>query len=90
MADAAGYSVIIRDPFRAYTISGERPDAIGWRDGISILIECKASHADFLADRKKPFRAETDNQQGMGDWRFYLCPPEIIKPEELPEGWGLL
>jgi hypothetical protein len=26
----------------------------------------------------------------MGEMRYYLCPPEIIKPEDLPNGWGLL
>ena len=80
--------VVIRDPFTAYTENGEQPDAIGWRDGLSFLIECKVSRADFLADKKKSFRA--DPAKGMGDWRFYMCPPDIIQPEDLPEGWGLL
>lgn len=83
-----GCGVAIRDPLRSATSWGEMPDAIGWRDGISILIECKASRADFMADKNKPFRA--DPAKGMGDWRFYLCPPEIIKVEDLPDGWGLL
>jgi hypothetical protein len=26
----------------------------------------------------------------MGDWRFYLCPAQIIQPGDLPAGWGLL
>ena len=26
----------------------------------------------------------------MGAWRFYLCPPGVIQPDDLPEGWGLL
>lgn len=66
----------------------EKPDAIGWRDGLSLLVECKVSRSDFFADRSKPFRA--DPTQGMGDWRFYLSPPGIVKPEYLPQGWGLL
>ncbi len=78
--------VVIRDPFRSST--REQPDAIGWRDGVSILIECKASRADFLSDKNKPFRSDPD--LGMGDWRFYLCPKDVIKPEDLPTGWGLL
>ena len=80
--------VTIRDEFRAYTSNGELPDGIGWRDGLSILIECKSSRSDFLSDKRKPFRA--DPSKGMGDWRFYLCPPEVIKPNDLPDGWGLL
>ena len=78
--------VVIRDPFRCST--REQPDAIGWRDGVSILIECKASRADFLSDKNKPFRS--DPESGMGDWRFYLCPKDVIRPEDLPPGWGLL
>lgn len=78
--------VVIRDPFRSW--NREQPDAIGWRSEISILIEVKVSRADFLADAKKAFRA--DPEKGMGDWRFYLCPPGIIQPEDLPDGWGLL
>ena len=78
--------VVIRDPFRSY--NREQPDVLGWRDGVSLLIEVKVSRADFLADANKPFRI--DPSEGMGDWRFYLCPPGIIKPDDLPSGWGLL
>lgn len=80
--------VVIKDPFKAYTTNGEQPDAIGWRDGLSILIECKVSRADFLSDKKKKFRAEPE--KGMGDWRFYMCPEGVIRPDDLPNGWGLL
>lgn len=79
--------VILHDPFRAAYVQ-EQPDAIGWRDGLSILVEVKVSRADFLRDRHKPFRA--DPAKGMGDWRFYLAPAGLIRPEELPTGWGLL
>lgn len=80
--------VAFHDRFQAMTFSGEKPDAIGWRSDVSILIECKATRSDFLADKKKHFRMLP--HLGMGDWRFFLCPPGLIKPEELPEGWGLL
>lgn len=83
-----GCGVVFRDEFRPFTHSGEQPDAIGWRDGISIMIECKVSRSDFLKDKKKRFRKEP--ALGMGDWRFMMCPPGIIKVEDLPEGWGLL
>lgn len=83
-----GCGVVFRDEFKAATGNGELPDAIGWRDGLSILVECKASRADFLADKGKPFRQAPE--LGMGDWRFFLCPPEIITVSDLPEGWGLL
>ena len=78
--------VVIRDPFRCS--NNEQPDAIGWRSGVSILIEVKTSRSDFLADKNKKFRQNPD--EGMGDWRIYFCPPEIIQPSDLPGGWGLL
>ncbi|MCE8013906.1 hypothetical protein [Billgrantia desiderata] len=72
-------------------LTQEQPDAIGWRTGatrmVSILVEVKVSRSDFLADRKKPFR---QNDEGMGDWRFFMAPPGLIRPDELPEGWGLI
>jgi len=73
---------------RAFTGSGEIPDAIGWRAEYSILVECKTSRSDFFADRDKIFRIES--ALGVGDYRFYLCPPGVIEPSELPENWGLL
>ena len=82
------FKVVIRDQCQAYTNNGEQPDIIGWRDGLSVLIECKYSRADFLSDNKKVFRQAPE--QGMGDWRFYMCPPEVIKVKDLPAGWGLL
>jgi hypothetical protein len=70
-------------------VSGEMPDAIGWkRASHSVLVECKTTRADFLADRAKPFRLQPE--QGVGSERFYLTPPALVKVEELPAGWGLL
>jgi hypothetical protein len=69
--------------------SGEMPDAIGWkRASHSVLVECKVTRADFLADRAKPFRLKP--QQGVGCERFYLTPAAMLRREELPPGWGLL
>jgi len=69
--------------------SGETPDVIGWKGKCrSVLVECKVSRADFLADREKPFRR--DPSQGMGCERFYLAPAGLIQKSELPQGWGLL
>jgi len=70
-------------------VSGEMPDAIGWKQAChSVLVECKVTRADFLADRAKPFRQKPE--KGVGSERFYLTPPALIKPPELPPGWGLL
>ena len=69
--------------------SGETPDAIGWKRAChSVVVECKISRADFLADRDKPFRRQSE--LGMGCERYYLSPAGLINANELPEGWGLL
>jgi hypothetical protein len=70
-------------------ISGEMPDAIGWKRAChSVLVECKVTRSDFLADRGKPFRLKPE--QGVGSERFYLVPAGLVRVEELPPGWGLL
>jgi hypothetical protein len=69
--------------------SGEMPDAIGWKGNChSVVVECKVSRADFLADREKPFRLKPE--MGLGCERFYLVPRGLLQPEELSAGWGLL
>ncbi len=70
-------------------VSGEMPDAIGWKRAChSVLVECKITRADFLADHAKPFRQKPD--KGVGSERFYLTPPDLVQMTELPAGWGLL
>src|ERR1700685_4399648 len=70
-------------------VSGEMPDAIGWkRANHSVLVECKVTRADFLTDRAKPFRCKPE--RGVGCERFYLTSTNVLRPEELPTGWGLL
>lgn len=70
-------------------LSGEMPDAIGWkRVSHSVLIECKVSRTDFLADCCKPFRQKAEI--GLGCERFYLATSGLISAEEIPAGWGLL
>ncbi|MDA8485121.1 adenylosuccinate synthase [Pseudomonas resinovorans] len=71
--------------------TGEIPDAIGFRaagsdDDGSIVVECKTSRSDFLADKKKAHRAGG----GLGNFRYFMAPEGLISPSELPEGWGLL
>jgi hypothetical protein len=69
--------------------SGEMPDAIGWKKVChSVIVECKVSRADFLADRAKPWRQHPET--GVGAERYYLSPRGLIAAEELPAGWGLL
>jgi hypothetical protein len=72
-----------------YCATGEVPDAIGWKGQCrSVVVECKVSRADFLADARKHFRLHPD--LGLGSERFYMAPAGIIAPNELPPSWGLL
>lgn len=76
--------------FKEFVASGcrEIPDVIGFASfGYSVLVECKASRSDFLADRKKFARLYTE---GLGRYRFYCCPTGLIKVADLPERWGLI
>jgi hypothetical protein len=71
------------------TQNNETPDVLGfYGNGGSVLIECKVSRADFLADRAKSFRHYEET--GMGDLRMFAAPPGIITVADLPEGWGYL
>ncbi len=71
------------------TPADENPDVIGWIAGAgSVLIECKLSRADFLKDAAKPVRKNP--RAGMGQRRYYLCPPDVIQVKDLPPKWGLL
>jgi len=87
------------------TYSTELPDCFGWQNGqihwlndeyvakevgfiFTTLVEVKVSRSDFLADFKKPHRLV--QKDGMGNYRYYCCPDGMIKPDELPENWGLL
>jgi len=72
-----------------YCASGEVPDVIGWKGFCqSVLVECKVSRSDFLADANKPFRLRPE--EGLGSKRFYMAPSGVIARKELPKGWGLL
>ena len=82
---AKGYPLIITD---MVSCASETPDCIGWNSFRSVLIECKASRSDFLRDQHKSTRQH--ESLGMGNERLYLAPSGMIKPEELPQGWGLL
>ena len=77
--------VVLKEPHALIT-AFECPDDIGWVRGYSIIIECKASRQDFLADEKKLCR-QTGNF--LGHWRFYLTLPGIVRPGDIPFGWGL-
>lgn len=66
----------------------EQPDAIGWQDGLSTIIECKISTADFYADKRKVFRKHP--YLGMGNFRYFLTPRGLLDNCTIPHGWGIL
>ena len=70
------------------TATSETPDVMGLSSVNTTIIECKTSRSDFLRDKKKMSR--TLPQTGMGRFRLYMCPTDLIKVEELPDGWGLI
>ena len=68
--------------------TGEVPDVIAWKGRCrSVVVECKVTRADFLADLKKPWRSGAN---ALGCERFYLAPKGLIDANELPKHWGLL
>lgn len=54
----------------------------------TFLLECKASRADFISDKRKMFRRNPG--YGMGEFRYFFIHRGLLKPEEIPEGWGLI
>ena len=68
--------------------ANEIPDAIGFRYDSSVLVECKVSRSDFLADKAKSFRKEA--HKGLGMYRYFMAPVGIIGRQEVPRGWGLI
>jgi hypothetical protein len=80
-----GHKVVLKE-LTACTL--ETPDVLGFKYGQSFLLEAKCSRSDFLADKRKVFRRSPE--LGMGNYRSFICPADLIKPDELPEKWGLL
>jgi len=68
----------------------ENPDIWAFNGWSTIVVEVKTSHADFLNDKKKWFRQVGNECGDPGNYRYYLTPKGLLKPEELPEGFGLL
>lgn len=88
------------------SVYGENPDVFGVRHGTiserkigdtvyvcgydvgTVVLEAKTSRPDFLRDRAKSHKA-TD-EMGLGRWRYYICPENLIKVEDLPPKYGLI
>jgi hypothetical protein len=66
----------------------EIPDIFGLCPYHNVMIEVKVSRSDFKSDFKKRGRSPILSQ--IGNRRYYLCPENMIKIEEVPAFWGLL
>lgn len=78
------YPIVITE---LVTYAGEEPDAIGFNGWESCLIECKVTKSDFYVDKKKIFRRLPE--YGVGNYRYYLTPKDLLKGSQLPDNWGL-
>lgn len=67
---------------------GEIPDVLAFDYSYTTLIECKASRADFLRDKKKFSRRYPE--YCMGNYRIYCVPAGLLKEDDIPDDWGLL
>lgn len=70
--------------------SAEQPDAIGFKNRQSFLVEAKTSRSDFKKDFQKYTRHPRATHWGMGQFRYYICEPGLITIPDLPDKWGLL
>jgi hypothetical protein len=75
-------------------ISGEgRIDALvmntyPYKRFIRIAYEIKISRADFLSEMKNPYKRE--GAEMFANACYFAAPAGLIKPDELPEPWGLV
>ena len=66
----------------------EKPDVFAlFKDGLSVVYECKASRSDFKSDSNKLFRRNPE--AGMGHERIYVVNEGVCQPWEIPSGWQL-
>lgn len=68
--------------------SGELPDIMAFSYRWSTMIECKASLADFHADKRKFSRL--DQTDAVGNLRIYCAPKGLIHESKIPDTWMLL
>lgn len=82
----------------------EFPDAIGYNaNGGTVVVEAKASVADFKRDASKEWKhrarawesapsgeARSSQPVGMGAWRYYIMPREMVPLDAVPEDHGVL
>ena len=64
-------------------------DAIGWtKIGDSHAVEVKVTRDDFHADARKKI-ARKSPLDAPGRFRWYVTPAGLVRPDEVPDQWGL-
>jgi len=70
------------------SFAASNPDVLGFSGNRSTYnIEVKTSVADFKSDKLKNCHRLN---RTMGRFKYYLCENEIIRPEMIKNGWGLI
>ncbi len=80
------YDKIVAVELESY--GADHADVWGTSGCDTSIIEVKVSRSDFLRDKNKICRKK--KEYACGNYRYYLTPKGLIKPEDLPENWGLL
>ena len=74
------------------SVEGTRADAIAldFRNGKPALVgyEIKVARGDWLHELDNPAKAEAWARH-CTEW-YVAAPPGVVRPEELPDGWGLV
>ena len=68
----------------------ENPDIWAFNGWSSLVVEVKTSRSDFHNDRKKSWFQPGMSHTLAGNYRYYLTPEGLLKPEDLPDGVGLM
>ena len=68
----------------------ENPDIWAFNGWSTIIVEVKTSRQDFFNDPKKWWNQPGHENCIGGNYRYYLTPKGLLKPDDLPGGVGLL
>ena len=87
LTDPYRCKIILREMvgYAAKIVGSEFPDVLGiWGSDSTVNIECKVTRSDFLKDTRKK------HNHPYGHYKLYACPVGMIRPEEVPEHFGLI
>lgn len=88
LTTAGSFKVVAKEMKCLATEVKEIPDVLAFNSKYTVLIECKTSRSDYIADFEKPVRKRPS--LGMGSYRYYFCEAGVIREQDLPVRWGLI